>query len=61
MPSVAERMVARTRDHVSAGLVSLQIAMKCKPGTYPDPKTPIEKWQRAHEHLLAAQELLKGE
>lgn len=42
-------------------LVLLEGAMRFAPGPYPDPHTPIAKWQLAHQHLLAARELLKEE
>lgn len=44
---------------VSLALQYLEEAMQVKPGPYPDPECPIEKWQAAHEHLLAAQLLLE--
>ena len=40
-------------------LLCLEGAMGFEPGAYPDPGTPIAKWQLAHQHLLAARELLK--
>jgi hypothetical protein len=46
---------------IELAIVHLHDAMKVRPGKYPDPKSPIEKWQMAHEHLLAAQELLRND
>lgn len=49
-----------TRLHVDMTLMNLERAMQHKPGPYPDPHCPIEKWQAAHAHLTAARELLRG-
>lgn len=50
--------VTVTRAGIALALQYLEKAMQEKPGNYPDPNCPIAKWQMAHEHLLAAQELL---
>lgn len=49
-----------TRLHVDLTLMNLERAMQNKPGPYPDPQCPIEKWQAAHAHLTAARELLRS-
>lgn len=45
--------------NVDRAIESLEAVMQRRPGPYPDPRSPIEVWQLAHAHLLAARELLR--
>lgn len=53
------KAMGRVRMSVETALDFLHFAMEIAPGPYPDPECPIEKWQAAHQHLLAAQKLLE--
>lgn len=55
------RNIARCRVDITLALASIERAMTARPGPYPDPKCPIDRWQMAHEHILAAKTLLEME
>lgn len=58
------RLSLRIEDVASAhmlaciALARLNRAMSVRPGPYPDPSCPVEKWQAADAHLRAVIELL---
>lgn len=54
-------VLEQAQHYVAMALAYLERRMQRKPAPYPDPNTPIAKWQLAHQHLLAARELLKEE